>query len=541
MKSKIMYMTSILVIVIFICCQFSGCKTGSYDGKGAYINKTIKTGKDYKIGNGGEAFWEMSIPKGTFDDKVSLSMKILSDNDGEKYHSDLFESMSPIIDISIDKQSAVRLNNAVRLTVQLSETNIPTMETIDEFLIGYWTGTYWEYIYPEIEALAKGFMVFDTFHFSEYMAIKMPKDEERIKLYVKKIAAQKYEDDEKEKLITSKVQGVFAETFTKMGISDASVQGKLVRSIVKENDFMSLIVAAERGDIVDYGAKYSEHAANAIIKQLKIDDKLLENFTGKGAAVLTGLGKAALEIKDGQYTNAVKELSLSFIGYFPVGRLYQATAEIIDAGIASFRDYEVEAAYKAYTGIAGEGAFGYKINQGDWNTLVIQMRGAMVRLQDDSKNAYCAVNNITRKQLEADRTLSIRIEEQTMSNLKKKFENRLANEKNIQKREEEYQKTIEGFMRDGLLDRGRFGFAMDMDIEQRLRSLLSIRQNILDALGGDMPVLELGQSKEENLNEAIAQWIQFGAKGREKFYDWLREKGYFKKPYVGLDGKVHYR
>lgn len=59
--------------------------------------------------------------------------------------------------------------------------------------------------------------------------------------------------------------------------------------------------------------------------------------------------------------------------------------------------------------------------------------------------------------------------------------------------------------------------------------------------GGDIPVFELGDSKEANLNEAISQWLQFGPKGREQFYDWLRDKGYFKKPYVGIDGKKYWR
>jgi len=43
-------------------------------------------------------------------------------------------------------------------------------------------------------------------------------------------------------------------------------------------------------------------AANALIKQLEIEDTLMNNRTGKGAAVATGLAKAALQLKDGNYT-----------------------------------------------------------------------------------------------------------------------------------------------------------------------------------------------------------------------------------------------
>jgi len=41
-------------------------------------------------------------------------------------------------------------------------------------------------------------------------------------------------------------------------------------SIMKEGDFGTQIVSAERGDIVDFGAKCAEMAANALLKHLKL-------------------------------------------------------------------------------------------------------------------------------------------------------------------------------------------------------------------------------------------------------------------------------
>ena len=70
------------------------------------------------------------------------------------------------------------------------------------------------------------------------------------------------------------------------------------------------------------------------------------------------------------------------------------------------------------------------------------------------------------------------------------------------------------------------GFAFRMDIENRLRTLFAVRKNILDLFGGEMPILQTGESAEANLNEAVSMWIIFGPKNRGEFYKWLEEKGY---------------
>ncbi|MDD3230301.1 MAG: hypothetical protein PHE09_13935 [Oscillospiraceae bacterium] len=188
------------------------------------------------------------------------------------------------------------------------------------------------------------------------------------------MAAQTWEDEEREQAFSDRVMEIFGESFEQMGISDSAVKGKLLRSVAKEYDFGSLLVSAERGDLADFGVKCGEMAANALVRHLSMEDALMENITGKGAAVATGLAKGAMQLKDGNYTDAAKELSSAFIGYFPAGRAYQAAAEAIDAGIASWKDYELDEAYRNYVKDAGGGSSA--VSDDDWALMCsAQMRG----------------------------------------------------------------------------------------------------------------------------------------------------------------------
>jgi len=69
-----------------------------------------------------------------------------------------------------------------------------------------------------------------------------------------------------------------------------------------------------------------------------------------------------------------------------------------------------------------------------------------------------------------------------------------------------------------------------MDYATRIDSLMKIRENILDLVGGDRSVFGSNEDEiEGNLAEAIYKWLECG-KDRGKFYDWMREKGYLASP-----------
>ncbi len=514
----------VLALVIWLISRLSG---GSHFEKGVFLETSVRPDVSTTVGDFKKTGWQLDIPSSAFDSEVYLNMNTLSESESANYQSGAFEFIGTPVKITVRGKKSTWLDRPVTVTMQIPKEQRVSKKNADDVLAAYYNGESWDYIFPDITKVSEGYITFETYHFSLFSAVKLT-EEEKIKLYTQKMAVQIWEDEEREKAFSDKVMDMFNEAFKKMGISDETVKGKLLRSVAKEYDFGNLLVSTERGDVADFGVKCGEMAANALIKHLKIEDALIDNITGKGAAIATGLVKGAIQLKDGNYTDAAKELTSAFIGYFPVGRAYQAAVEVIDASIASWKDYELDEAYRNYVKNTSGGFV--TVSDDDWTLMcTTQMRGYLIRLQDEAKKAYCAVNGISRRELDKDKALSERIAGQAGVNLRKTFEKRLASEKTVKEKEMEYVKIIEGFKRDLLLERGSFGFGFDMDIENRLRTLFAVRKNILDLFGGEMPVLKSGESAETNLNEAIAMWISFGSERRGEFYQWLEEKGYIKK------------
>jgi hypothetical protein len=233
-------------------------------------------------------------------------------------------------------------------------------------------------------------------------------------------------------------------------------------------------------------------------------------------------------LNNGDYKTALVEftdLGVSLMGYGTgVGTLKSVAVLGIAAteqGIMAWKDYELECAYKAYAGLAKKGAYGYTLNSGDWETLTIQMRGYYNRLLSEKKEAYRKLHGKSKLTDDEVRTLETQVD----AEMRKQFDARLANEKQIAQKAAEYEKIIQTFKDVNLLKRLEYGYKYEMTVEQRLRSLFTIRQVILKMVGGDISVFGSEKDREVNLSIAIAKWLSCG-KDRAKFYDWMREKGY---------------
>ncbi len=489
----------------------------------AVVKITAQAKQNTSIGEIAKSNWKVALPANSFD--KNTDMKITPITELAKYQQAGTTIVGPMIDITTSQGKGARLNQPATITLKLPANVKITDSNLDDYVAAYWTGVKWDYIFPKVAELKKGFVQFESFHFSPYTVLKLD-EQEKVKLYVKQMATQQWASENNNQLVMENIQDSFKIAFNRMGLSDETAQGELIRAIMSENDFGSLIVSAERGDVVSYTAKCGELAANALIDKFKRGDKYLSGLVGKGAAAATGLGKGLIEVYDGNYTNAAKELVSAFVSYFPYGRAFQATKEAINKGINQWKDAEIEYAYKSYSKEVGDGVYGY-IQTDDWNLLMTQMRGALVRLQQEAKRAYATEKGISIDAVYADKQLSAKLDGEVTATLKKAFERRKKNEVNIKKKEAQYTKLVQGMIKDGLLTRGQFRFDSGMDMEVRLRSLFAIRQSILGIFGGKMPTLKIGESEEANLNEAVGVWLQYGVKDRGKFYAWLEKKGYY--------------
>ena len=234
--------------------------------------------------------------------------------------------------------------------------------------------------------------------------------------------------------------------------------------------------------------------------------------------------EASVALYDGNYRKAASELTAlgaTVLGYGGVGAvksLVDLGAAAVEQGIMAWKDYEEECAYKVFYGLAKGNAYGYKINAGDWETLITQMGGYYHQIVRERKDEY---KRISGKDTLSDDEQRM-IERQVESDLKKKFEERAKIDSKIDAKQAEYEILVKAFKDAGLLTRTENGFKEDMTVNRRMHSLLAIRGNILNIVGGDISKFGREKDREENLAYAIKMWIGYG-KDRAKFYDWMRE------------------
>ncbi len=495
--------------------------------KGVVVSQSIHQDQATTVGEFNKTGWQIKIPENTLKEDTDLTMQVLSEDETDRYRNGDFEFVGTPVQISTADGEGAFLNQIVTVTLQIPEDQQVSEEQVDDYVAIYYNGSEWEYIFPDVTQVSKGYVTFATPHFSLFGVARLT-DEKKSELYAKQMAVQVWEEEAREEDLIDQLRSSFDEAYKKMGVESGTVRGELIQSIARETDFGTLVATAKNGELPDFTAKCGEMATNALIKQFKLKNYLRENIASQGAAIASGLMNAAVQVYDGNYTDAVKELTTAFVGYFPAGRAYQAAIKVIGAGIGEWKDYELEWAYETYLQDAGSsGEDPYSISDDDWDRMTsAQIAAYIARLQKEAKDEYCKAQGISHAELDADQKLSKEISDSVVIQLRKKFERRLKGEETIRQKTAEYERIIADFKRDHLLDRGSFGFEIGMDINDRLRSLFVIRENILDLVGGQMPVMAIGESAEGNLNEAIAMWLYYGKDRRGEFYDWMMRKGY---------------
>lgn len=363
--------------------------------------------------------------------------------------------------------------------------------------------------------------------------------EEQIKLYAHKMAVDSVSNEVKDPTYIEKIKAVCNDYFDGVGLYASETREIIIERALEMNIIPTTQELAEKGDMEALTYECGRILAEATIDMVQ-ENPLVKESLMEGLGKLGTLTQGAEALYNGDYKTAVVEFTDLGVTLFggaaggavtalkSIGDLSKAAVE---QGIMAWKDYEMECAYKAYAGLAKEGAYGYTLNSGDWETLKIQMRGYYNRLLSEKKEAWRRLHgkdSLTNAEINM-------LEAYVEADLKEQFDKRLANEKLIEAKAAEYEKIIGSFKDANLLNRLENGFKYDMTIEQRLQSLFTIRQVILKMAGGDISVFGSEKDREDNLSMAIAMWLGYG-KDRAKFYDWMREQGYLKKTGEATEG-----
>jgi hypothetical protein len=493
----------------------TSCSSGDGLASGKVSPKSEK-----KIGNAKRDGVEIVIPAGTFEKAVNVSIGIADENeiaaeDGASYLFSPIELTSDGGEHTLGETVTVR----IKLPKSVSEDDYLTI------MGTYYDGERWEYILPDAKAIQNGYLQFGTPHFSRFAAVKLEK-EKALDKYAETLATQKVTGSKPSEELTD----CFTQTLDNLGFTDETVQGIIMQKIAKElHSSSEFIINAKNGDIGDIAGQGAELVAGAILKSIG-DKKVVEQLKTYAGGATSGAVAAALKLYEGgDYKEASKEFVYAALDVIPAAKLGKAVVEATKAGAEMWQDYSVESAYNVYLkqNIASDG----NISADSWDIIFYNMGSGLDYMQRDYRTAYAKASGKTLKEIEADKELKNRLDNQVVNEVKRSFMSRYTNGNAIAQEKDRIKEMLATFDAYGLLSWSNLlKFPVDMDYATRIDSLMKIRENILDLVGGDRSVFGSNEDViEGKLAEAISKWLQCG-KDRGKFYDWMREKGYLASP-----------
>lgn len=518
MKEKILSILLLLTILLFIIAGLSGC------GKaGGSSNIKVSPDKPSDVGSLDKDGWTISIPSGAFDKDVKVTVS--------KSQEDGYSLLTKPIDISVEGMDQVRFEQPVKITMKLDEDKQPNENSFDLTVMAYWNGSEWEPIIPDPLRLSEGYLEFETWHFSSYSG-KLMKEDEQTKLYAEKMAVENLTNGTPPEKYKESLKYVCDDYLNELGIEHEATREFVYQHVLREGHGDDIRKIAETGDLSALQLACAQACAMATVEAFAYNPLMAAIIT-EATGRLGTMAEAVNALDAGDYESALvafADLGVDMFGGAVGGALTgiksigDLSKAAVEQGIMEWKDYELECAYKAYAGLVNKGTYGYNLNAGDWETLTIQMRGYYNRLISEKKEAYRRLYGKDKLTDDEVRMLEAQLDKE----LREHFDERLAREQEISDKTAEYEEIIKYFKDRELLKRGWYGYNYDMTVDERLNSLFTIRQLIIDLVDGDLSAFGDEKDWEFNISIAVSRWI-LERKDRRKFYDWMREQGYLKK------------
>ena len=308
------------------------------------------------------------------------------------------------------------------------------------------------------------------------------------------------------------------------GVTDTAALNAISEYVLNENDFTSLALSADKGDMTSFSTKMAEVVANSINKAAQI---------GSNATMIAGAFQAAGYMWEGDAEGAAKAVANAILDSTAYGKLLKLTVTVTDASIKSWKANGIEEMYQAYKNGADEGWFGYQVVKGDFGAALDQSAAIQRQIEIDAVKSYCNVTGKKESELTSSELSDIK--SKAISNLEKKFKAREAQEAQIAKDKEYYKSLLDAFEENGVDDSVtiRVGQMDDLPYEQRMESYTRVADRILQITGKKIEFDGLVDDTEipaSILTTAIKKW--YGPDGEKEVKGYLRSAGYLPAPKI---------
>lgn len=496
-----------------------------------FLQAKMKVDENKTLGDLKQEGWTLAFEDQTFEEEVDLSISIST----AKKSQNLFpveggQIVGGILDVKAMSQNGelVYLNKPVKISMNLGKK--PKPAEMVNYMVGCFVDGEWHLIHPDAKDLAQGIISFETNHFTPYGTLKLD-DEKLIKKLADDYAIKDWSKGNSREQIMARIEVNFKNAFKEFGIKDAASQKRLILNIKLNPKFGQMVDKIDKGENVDIQQECAKLSSDALLIANT-------NFPGSGAIPYLGtynnIKVGIAQLKRGDYQDAMENYLKAFSSSNPLRAKINTLTEISQKSALLRKDFDEfsnKISFNAYLRYIGGQDKNLHWQDDEWKKVMYATYGnedlaKVAAIKDYALRNGIPINDVL-NQLNVDK-----IYETFNKNLIKEHKERYRVYMELKGGEKDYEKIIRGFIKDGLLIPGKNGYPIGESLDNRLDDLLTKRDYILNLFGGKMPILALGESAEQNLNEAIVNLI-FAKDNIPEFMKWLNKKGY-----IHSEGKI---
>lgn len=435
------------------------------------------------IGNLEQDGIQVTIPGGTFLEETQVTLK--NPDAAPGYQESEMLGFGAPFELSVEK-GPVRLLQPVTIIMKYDPAVLGEDLESGALYFAYYSGEKWEYMKPIVD-VAQETITFRTCHFSLFSKAELTMDK-RIDQYIGNAAVADWAKEQGNSItddaLNSAINHILKE---KLKIDDDTITGKVLSSLKEDGEWASMLNSVKDGDPETFNQNLQILLGKKIVEN--VSESTLSSALGAitedaGIEVVAKAGEAAGYLAEGRYKDAAKIIGEQIADQFMITKVGKFAVAAIKSQISSWKNEEIEAAYQVYKNGANSRIpfWGYQVEKENFDDVWTQMGGAARQLELEA----IASQNQARE--EAGMPLLTPEEEEklrthVMRDLKAQFEKRVKTDSEIEAKEKELEMIMDMYQEAGFLEKGRWGWKKEYELETRLDVLMHFKDKLLSDTG----------------------------------------------------------
>ena len=319
---------------------------------------------------------EVTIPAGTFAEPTEVTLA--DPTESVTYAAGEMAGIGTPFELSVGDGSPVRLQQPVTVRMSFDPSTLGDDFEYASLRFGYLNGNAWEYVTPDVDT-ESNVMTFTTSHFCLFGQVKATTDEQ-VKQYVTNTAVAAYAGKKAGEITDKAVEKLIDATLAKLKITDETTRGKVINSILKDDEYGDMLKGIAQGDPSTFNQGFNVLIGKKIAESVPASrlSAALKGVTSDfGIETVQKASEAAGYLAEGQVAAAAKILGEHLADQFLLTHVAKAAVATVEGQISSWKNAEVEAAYQAFKNGASSTVpwWGYQVEKGTSTTCGARWAG----------------------------------------------------------------------------------------------------------------------------------------------------------------------